>query len=149
MIISFICMTLRFDGKVVMWGEIRRQSLLGVKAWKVHRKPERSFVQWILSTMIGLAGSEIYVTENGLLVTGISRLGTCMQQAVSLANVVYEKQCLRYKAFVILICCIWSSQLMMKRNCYVLSTKAFLRLHHFNFSVLWNLYKSHLFATKQ
>ena len=56
--------------------------------------------------MIGLAGSEIYVTENELLVTGISRLGTCMQQAVSLANVVYEKQCLRYKAFVILICCI-------------------------------------------
>ena len=64
-------MTLRCDGKVVMWGEIRRQSLLGVKAWKVHWKPERSFVQWILSTVIGLAGSEIYVTENGLLVTGI------------------------------------------------------------------------------
>ena len=147
MIISFICMTLRFDGKVVMWGEIRRQSFLGVKAWKVHWKPGRSFVQWIFSTMIGLAGSEIYVTENGLLVTKISRLG--MQQAVTLANVVYEKQCLRYKAFVILICCIWSSQLMMKRNCYVLSTKAFLRLHHFYFSVLWNLYKSHPFVTKQ
>ena len=48
MIISFICMTLRFDGKVVMWGEIRRQSFLGVKAWKVHWKPGKSFVQWIL-----------------------------------------------------------------------------------------------------